>query len=69
VSYANFTGHVEQFGQEGYTDKSREMPLVTNNNGIGIQFSISNSQLALYATYAFTYGWGYYGNKSPYTIP
>lgn len=68
VSYANFTGHVEQFGQEGYTDKSREMPLVTNNNGIGIQFSISNSQLALYATYAFTYGWGYYGNKSPYTI-
>lgn len=68
VSYANFTGHLEQFGQEGYTDKSREMPLVNNNNGGGIQFSILRSPFSLYAAYSYFYGWGYYGNKSPYTI-
>lgn len=68
VSYANFTGHLEQFGQEGYTDKSREMPLVNNNNGGGIQFSIHDSQTFLYTDLMYTQGWGYYGQKSPYTI-
>lgn len=68
VSYANFTGHLEQFGQEGYTDKSREMPFVNNSNGGGIQFSVLRLPLSLYAAYSYFYGWGYYGNKSPYTI-
>ena len=68
VSYANFTGHVEQFGQEGYTDKSREMPLVTNNNGIGVQLSVHSSQFIVHSFYEYAHGWGYYGNKSPYTI-
>ncbi len=68
VSYANFTGHLELFGQEGYTDKSREMPLVTNNNGIGIQSSFLIPHFSFFASYAYTHGWGYYGNKSPYTI-
>ena len=40
ISYANFTGPVEQFGSMGYTDKSREMPLVSNYNGLGLQFSL-----------------------------
>ena len=69
ISYANFTGHLEQFGQEGYTDKSREMPLVNNNNGGGIQLSsLITHHLSLLAAYSYFYGWGYYGNKSPYTI-
>ena len=68
VSYANFTGHLEQFGQEGYTDKSREMPFVNNSNGGGVQLSALRSRLSVYASYSYFYGWGYYGNKSPYTI-
>ena len=68
ISYAAFTGHVEQFGQEGYTDKSREMPLVTDYNGLGAQLSIINCQLSIYASYTYEHGRGYYGRKSPYTI-
>ena len=68
VAYANFTGHVEQFGQEGYTDKSREMPLVTNYNGGGAQAMVKLSQVTIFADYAYSHGRGYYGRKSPYTI-
>ena len=68
VSYANFTGHLEQFGQEGYTDKSREMPLVTNNNGLGAQFSFLIPHFSFLISYDYTHGRGYYGRKSPYTI-
>ena len=68
ISYANFTGHLEQFGQEGYTDKSREMPFVDNSNGGGIQFSFHDSQTFLYTDFTYAQGWGYYGPKSPYTI-
>ena len=68
VSYANFTGHLEQFGQEGHTDKSHEMPLVTDCNGLGVQFSIQNSPFSIFASYDYVHGWGYYGRKSPYTI-
>lgn len=68
VSYANFTGHLEQFGQEGYTDKSREMPFVNNSNGGGLQLSALSPRFSVYASYSNFHGWGYYGNKSPYTI-
>lgn len=68
VSYANFTGHIEQFGTEGYTDKSREMPLVTDKNGLCTQISIQKSLLTVYASYTWLHGTGYYGRKSPYTI-
>lgn len=70
VSYANFTGLVEQFGSEGYTDKSREMPLVTDMNGLGLQLSCHapHPNIHLFAAYDFTHGNGYYGRKSPYTV-
>ena len=68
VSYANFTGHLEQFGQEGYTDKSREMPLVTNYNGLGTQLSVHSAKFIVHSFYSYEHGRGYYGRKSPYTI-
>ena len=77
IAYANFTGHVEQFGSDGYTDKSREMPLVSDYNGVGIQFSVAkcHSHLSpltphLFFFNSFTYAHrrGYYGRQSPYTI-
>lgn len=68
VSYANFTGHLEQFGQDGYTDKSREMPLVTNYNGLGAQLSVHSAKFIVHSFYSYEHGRGYYGRKSPYTI-
>lgn len=69
ISYANFTGHLEQFGTEGYTDNSREMPLVTDYNGLGAQFSsLITNNFSIFASYAYTHGNGYYGRKSPFTI-
>ena len=41
VSYGAFMGHLEQFGSTGFTDKSREIPLVTDENGFGVQLEIS----------------------------
>lgn len=37
ISYAAFMGRVEQFGNSGYTDKSREMPLFDEGHGAGVQ--------------------------------
>jgi len=68
VSYAAFMGQVEQFGSEGYTDKSREMPLVTDYNGVGLQAGLKRQAVSLFATYSYDRGRGYYGRKSPYTI-
>ena len=78
ISYAAFTGHLEQFGSTGYTDKSREMPLVTDENGLGLQFSIFNSPLgrrtlarqefSIFSAFSYAHANGYYGRKSPYTI-
>lgn len=68
VSYANFMGHVEQFGSSGYTDKSREMPLVTNEHGGSLQFSLNFAPFTIFASGTYSHANGYYGRKSPYTI-
>ena len=73
VSYANFMGHVEQFGNVGYTDKSREMPLVSDYNGVGVQINaqrllVNGYWLLVYNSFTYAHRCGYYGRKSPYTI-
>ena len=73
VSYANFMGHVEQFGNVGYTDKSREMPLVSDYNGVGAQINaqrllVNGYWLLVYNSFTYAHRCGYYGRKSPYTI-
>ena len=73
VSYANFMGHVEQFGNVGYTDKSREMPLVSDYNGVGVQINaqrllVNGYWLLVNNSFTYAHRHGYYGRKSPYTI-
>lgn len=69
IDYANFTGCVEQFGNEGYTDKSREMPLVNNYHGGSVQIGLRfNLRTQLFSEVSYTRRTGYYGRKSPYTI-
>ena len=69
IDYAAFTGYVEQFGNEGYTDKSREMPLVNSYQGgsmqLGWQF---DAHTQLFGQFTYAHRTGYYGRKSPYTI-
>ena len=68
VAYANFMGHLEQFGMNGYTDKSREMPLVSDYNGIGAQLALRSGPFGFYNAFDYARRHGYYGRRSPYTI-
>jgi len=69
IDFGNFFGKVEQFGEEGYTDKSQEMPLVDEGHGGGLQLELRPlPQLSIYGTLTLAHSTGYYGRKSPYTI-
>ena len=69
IDYGGFFGIVEQFGNEGYTDKSHEMPLLTDGNTFGLQADIRVlPHLTFYNEVFLTAESGYYGRKSPFTI-
>lgn len=69
VAYATFTGHIETFGENGYTDKSREMPLMSEYTGGGLQLSWDlTPQLQWFNELTLRHRKGYYGKRSPYTI-
>jgi len=68
ISYGAFMGRVEQFGGNGYTDRSREMPLVSDYNGLSAQFSVQLSPLSVYNNFTYARRSGYYGRRSPFTI-
>ena len=68
IDYGAFMGRVEQFGNEGYTDKAREMPLFEESHGASIQTEvIPTDRLSFFGSFIFSSGDGYYGRKSPYT--
>ena len=73
IDYGAFMGRVEQFGNEGFTDKSREMPLFEDRHGASLQLelrprSINSSFFILNSSFDFSHATGYYGRRSPYTI-
>ncbi len=69
INYGAFFGTWEQFGNEGYTDKSREMPLFEDGHSGNIQLELRPMhQLSVLATFGFGKEKGYYGRQSPYTI-
>lgn len=69
IDYGAFMGMVEQFGNEGYTDKTREMPLFEDAHGGSLQLEVvPMGNLSLFGSVAFSHATGYYGRKSPYTI-
>ena len=75
VDYGAFMGTVEQFGNQGYTDQSHEMPLFEDGHGFGIQTELTPWQepgslgrrLSLFAALDYRHSSGYYGRRSPYT--
>ena len=69
IDYGAFFGRVEQFGNEGFTDKSREMPLFEDGHGADFQLSVMPlAPVSLFGTVGFSHSTGYYGRRSPYTI-
>ena len=69
INYGPFIGKVEQLGNSGFTDKSREMPLTDDINGVDVQLSADITPLlAFYSNFTYQHRNGYYGRKSPYTI-
>ena len=69
IDYGNFIGKTEQFGNYGYTDKSREMPLTEDSHGGGLQIEVNLLRnLTLLNQANFSHRSGYYGRRSPYTI-
>ena len=69
INYGPYTCQTEQFGSTGFTDKSREMPLVDDYNGACLQFSIGHSPaLQFYNAMTYAHRRGYYGRRSPYAI-
>jgi hypothetical protein len=69
IDYGAMMGIVEQFGNEGYTDKSNEMPLFEDGHGVDIQLELCPlSSLSIFANTGYSHATGYYGSKSPFTI-
>ena len=69
IDYAAFMGFSEQYGTAGFTDNSREMPLVEDRNGGSVQLDVRPLRdLSFHNELTYTHGKGYYGRKSPYTI-
>ena len=77
IDYGAMMGVVEQFGSDGLTEKSREMPYFEDGHGASFQLGLSplsshllplTSHLSLLTSLSFHHATGYYGRKSPYTI-
>ena len=68
INYGPFIGEVEQFEGNGFTEKSREMPLVNDCNGGSVQIGVEIGKARLINEFTAAHRTGYYGRKSPYTI-
>ena len=69
IDYGAAFGRVEQFGNEGFTDKSREMPWLEEGHGGGLQVEVRPARgLSLFAALHLSHATGYYGRPSPFTI-
>lgn len=76
IDYGALMGQVEQFGNEGFTDKSSEMPLFEDGHGIGLQLELLpstrarryNEELSIFTSISYSHATGYYGRRSPYSI-
>lgn len=76
IDYGALMGLVEQFGNEGYTDKSNEMPLFEDAHGVGLQLELLpstsarkyNEGFSLFTSISYSHATGYYGRRSPYSI-
>lgn len=69
INYGPWIGEVEQFSDNGFTDRSREMPLLSEYHEGSLQASWNMMpDVVWYGALSYAYRSGYYGRKSPHTI-
>lgn len=72
ISYANFLGETENFGGEGFTDYSQEMPLLNEQAGFLLSTALKPGgalrSTELFLSFGYLHRNGYYGKQSQYTI-
>ena len=68
IDYGVMMGIVEQYGNDGYTDKTNEMPLLEDGHSVGLQLSMQHAPFSVFNALTYSHTTGYYGRKSPYTI-
>jgi hypothetical protein len=68
IDFGGMMGIVEQYGNDGYTDKTNEMPLFEDGHSAGLQLSMQHAPFSVFNALTYSHTTGYYGRKSPYTI-
>lgn len=68
IDFGGMIGIVEQYGNDGYTDKTNEMPLFEDGHSVGLQLSLQHAPFSVFNALTYSHTTGYYGRKSPYTI-
>lgn len=69
ISYAAFMGRKEAFGEFGYTEKGRQIPLFNDYKGAGAQLAWSPADgLKIFGDVSYLKRDGYYGEKSATTV-
>ena len=76
IDFGAYWGLVEQYGYDGFTDKSHEMPYFEDSHSGALAIEITPfpchtdfwRTFSFYGNVALTHGTGYYGRRSPYTI-
>lgn len=68
VAYAAHTGQIEQFGNYGFTDKTRHQPLFNEYQGGNFQIEAHSGNIAFFNEMEISRRKGFYGKDSPYSI-
>lgn len=69
ISWGTFWGQVEGFGDEGFTGKNDNNPLIDKINGLSLQINLDvNSQLRFFNEFTINRREGYFGIKSDETV-
>ena len=69
ISYGCFFGLREEFGEEGFTDKSRELPLFDSYQGGSFQVLLKiTDNIKWFNEFEYFLRSGHYGQKSQYTV-
>lgn len=73
IDYGILTGHVETFGENGYTEKNTEQPFFSEQKGFSMQLGVGNPSLStgkiwIGTEFSYRHRNGYYGRDTEYSI-
>lgn len=73
IDYGILTGHVETFGENGYTEKNTEQPFFSEQKGFSLQLgagcpSLSTGKIWMGTEFSYRHRTGYYGRDTEYSI-